>query len=341
MKKIRVGIIGATGYGGRETIKLLVKHPAAEITLVSADDSFIGTRVQDTYPELSGVADLTCVKTEAEAFVKKCDVVMLATPNAVAMKLAPEFLRNNVKVIDYSGDFRLKDLKVYESAYGIKHASPELVPKADYGMPELYADKIKKATLISNPGCFPTSVILGLAPICARKLAHKRMVSVSITGTSGAGRKGALPLIQSEVENTVRPYKVGAHQHEPEINEILADVGGEPVSVTFVPELGPFSRGIQSTITLHLKAPEDAAKLVDLYRDFYKGQPFVRVLDKGRYPELKNVVHTNFCDIGIFSKPDNTCVVFSAVDNLVKGLSGQAAQNMNLMFGLDQATGIL
>jgi N-acetyl-gamma-glutamyl-phosphate reductase len=208
-------------------------------------------------------------------------------------------------------------------------------------MPELYRDRIKGASLISNPGCFPTSVILGLAPLCAAGNIHKRIVSVSVTGTSGGGRKGLLGFNQSEVEGTIRPYKVGAHQHEPEINEILSDVAGSEVSVAFVPELGPFSRGIMSTITLHLKKPESADSLLNLYRDFYREQPFVRIMGKGKYPELRNAVNTNFCDIGLYAREDGTCVVFSAIDNLLKGLSGQAVQNLNLMYGLDQATGIL
>lgn len=341
MKKIKVGVIGATGYGGREILKLLLKHPHAEIAMVSADDTFIDTKVTDTFPELTGLCDFICEKTDTAQFTKRCDLVMFATPNAIAMEMAPEFLRHKIKVIDYSGDFRLKNLSVYEKAYGIKHASPELIPKAIYGMPELYAEKIRKAELISNPGCFPTSIILGLAPLCRGGNMHKRIVSVSITGTSGAGRKGAIGLIYSEVEGTIRPYKVGVHQHEPEINEILSDVAGSEIGVTFVPQLGPFSRGIMSTITVHLKKPESADSLLDQYMDFYKGQPFVRIMAKDKYPELKNVVNTNFCDIGLFAKKDGTCIIFSTIDNLLKGLSGQAMQNMNLMYGLDQTVGIL
>lgn len=341
MEKIKVGIIGATGYGGRETIRLLLKHPQVEIPMVSADDSFIGTKITDTFPEFLGMTELVCEQTDPAVFCKKCDIVLLATPNAVAMELTPTFLDNGLKVIDYSGDFRIKDLAAYEKAYSIKHKCPKLLKKTVYGMPELYADEIKGADLISNPGCYPTSIILALAPLCIEHTFPKRAVAVSITGTSGAGRKGLVDFIYSEIEGTIKPYKVGVHQHEPEINEKLSFAQGSPVEVTFAPQVGPFSRGILSTITFRIKTGKTIDDLLGVYQHYYKDQPFIRLMDKGKFPELKNVVNTNYCDIGLFVKEDGTCIVFSAIDNLLKGLSGQAVQNMNLMFGLDETIGIL
>jgi len=340
MKKIRVSIIGATGYGGRETIKMFLRHPHVEISKVAADDTFIGTRISDAFQDLRGLADFTCEKADPEALAKSCDAVMLGTPHGLAMAMAPVFLKHGVKVVDYSADFRIQDSKVFEAFYGIPQKAPDLLKKAVYGLPELYRDAVKKADLLSNPGCFPTSVILGLAPLLKNGLAEPRALSVSITGTSGAGRKAQLGMLHAETEGTVRPYRIGKHQHTPEMEQELGRITGAPFKLQFVPQLGGFSRGILSTLNIRLKKKSSTNELIELYNKFYAGERFVRIYDKGQVPELRNVVHTNFCDIGLYC--DGTdCLVFSAIDNLLKGQAGQAVQNLNLMFGFDEAEGIL
>lgn len=340
MKKIKVALIGATGYGGRETIKMFLRHPQVEISKVAADDTFIGTRISDTFPELKGLADLTCEKSDAEAIAKSCDAVMMGIPHGFAMALAPVFLKHGVKVIDYSADFRIQDTEVFKAFYGLPQTQPELLKKAVYGLPELYREKVKKADLLSNPGCFPTTVILGLAPLLKNNLAEARALSVSITGTSGAGRKAQLGMLQTETEGTVRPYRIGKHQHTPEMEQELAVLAGKPFKLQFVPQVGCFSRGILSTINITLKDSRTTDDIVALYKNFYKGERFVRVYDKGQVPELKSVINTNFCDIGLFCEGKD-CLVFSAVDNLWKGQAGQAVQNLNIMFGFEESLGLL
>jgi len=340
MKKIRVSIIGATGYGGRETIKMFLRHPNVEISKVAADDTFIGTRISDTFQDLRGMTDLICEKSDAEALAKSCDAVMMGIPHGFAMQLAPIFLKQGVKVIDYSADFRIQDTKVFEAFYGMPQKAPDLLKKAVYGLPELYRDKVKKADLLSNPGCFPTSVILGLAPLLKNNLAEPRALSVSITGTSGGGRKAMLGFLQAETEGTVRPYRIGKHQHTPEMEQELALLCGKPFKLQFVPQLGCFSRGILSTLNIKLNSPSSTEALVDLYKKFYKGERFVRVYEKGQVPELKSVINTNFIDIGLFCEGTD-CLVFSAIDNLWKGQAGQAVQNLNIMFGFDESAGLL
>jgi N-acetyl-gamma-glutamyl-phosphate reductase len=341
MKKIRVSILGATGYGGRETIKMFLRHPHIEISKVAADDTFIGTRISDTFPDLKGLVDLTCEKADAEVIAKSCDAVMMGIPHGFAMKLSPVFLKHGVKVVDYSADFRIQDSKVFEKFYNMPQSAPDLLKKAVYGLPELYREKVKKAELLSNPGCFPTSVILGLVPLLKNGLAAEpRALSVSITGTSGGGRKATLGFLQAETEGTVRPYRIGKHQHTPEMEQELSLLCGKPFKLQFVPQLGCFSRGILSTLNIKLKTANTTDALLDLYRNFYKGERFVRIFDNGQVPELRNVINTNFIDIGIFCEGTD-CLVFSAIDNLWKGQAGQAVQNLNIMFGFEEHLGLL
>ncbi|OGJ93707.1 MAG: N-acetyl-gamma-glutamyl-phosphate reductase [Candidatus Raymondbacteria bacterium RifOxyC12_full_50_8] len=339
MKKIRACIVGATGYGGRETIKMFLRHPHVEIASVAADDSFIGTKISDSFQDLRGLVDLTCQKADTATLAQSCDVAMLGTPHGIAMKMAPVFLKAGVKVIDFSADFRIQNTKVFEAFYGMPQSAPDLLAKAVYGLPELNADEVKKADLLSNPGCFPTSVILGLAPLLKKGLTEPHAFSVSITGTSGAGRKAALSMLHAELEGTIRPYRIGKHQHTPEMEQELSALAGEKFTLNFVPELGGFSRGIISTLNIRLKAKKSVDELIDLYKQFYAGKRFIRVYDKGQYPELRNVIHTNFCDIGVYCEGTD-CLIFSAIDNLLKGQAGQAVQNMNLMFGFDEAAGL-
>lgn len=341
MEKMNVALVGATGYGGKETLKILSKHPYVNICFACASDAHINYKIQNVFPELKNILDITLEKLDVDLISSKADVVLLATPNKIAMQIAHELIKNNIKVIDYSGDFRLKDLNDFETYYKTKHQDPDLNKSAVYGMPELFIDEIVNAELISNPGCFATSVILALAPLYKNNLVAEIPVINSITGTSGAGRKGLLHVIFSEAEGNVKPYKIGIHQHQPEINEVLSMISNNKESVLFAPMLGSFSRGILSSANIRFNTKISFDDLYGIYNEFYKDSPFIRLRDKGCYPEIKHVAFTNYCDIGFYSDNNKNAIIYSAIDNLVKGLSGQAIQNLNIMFGLDQTTGLI
>ena len=341
---IKAGIIGTTGYGGRETVRILLKHPQVEITMLAAfSPENIGRRIDDIFPEFRKKTDLIIQKVVPDEFAEKCDVVFMATPNGLAMKLAPGLLAAGVKVIDYSADFRFKDIETYGQAYPIKHSEPELMKKAVYGLPELNAEQIAKASLLGNPGCYPTAVILGAAPLLKQGLVKDNyIVANCLSGASGAGRKAEVDLLLSELSGNVRPYKVGCHRHQPEMIQALETVSSGPVGVCFIPQLIPIERGIIATIIVRPAKAMTAKQLSEVYNQAYGKCPFVRVSPAGELPELKNVVGSNYCDIGFaVSAQNDTVVVFSCIDNLLKGMAGQGVQNMNLMFGLAEETGLL
>lgn len=334
---IKVSVIGSTGYTGGELVKLLLNHPEVKIVSLFAKLDKPEVRIDDEFPSLKGKTDMVCHDYSPEKLPLNVDVVFLAVPHTVAIDMAPLFLEKSIKVIDLSADFRLKDPLLYQKWYGKEHTNPTLLKEAVYGSPELYSPEIKKAKLIANPGCFSTSIILGTAPIL--KNIDGTIFIDSKTGTSGAGKKATLGLIFSECTNNIRPYKVLNHQHTPEIEQILSDVAGKKVNICFVPELAPMDRGILSTIFLKLQEPVSTSAAIDMYKKFYKNAPFVQVLPEGTFPELKNVVHTNSCHIGIKST-GKELIIITAIDNLVKGAAGQAVQNMNLMFGLREETAL-
>lgn len=340
---IKAGIIGATGYGGRETIRVLLGHPEVKITLLAADPSFTGQAIDKVFPDLRGRIDLVCQDADMAEFSAKCDVVFMATPDGLAMKFAPALLAAGVKVIDYAADFRFRDVEVYQQHYPIQHSQRELLKQAVYGLPEFNGPQIAKADLIGNPGCFPTAVVLGAAPLVKNSLlAEDFIIANCLTGASGAGRKALLGMILPELAGNVRPYKVAAHRHQPEMAQALGDIASGPVQVCFIPQVIPIDRGIIATVTARLAKPISAEELIDIYNKTYEGKSFVRVSPAGELPELKQVVGSNFCNIGLaVDAQSQTVIVFSCIDNLVKGLAGQAVQNMNLMFGLDETTGIL
>ena len=340
---IKAGIIGATGYGGRETIRILLNHPEAQIKVLAADPSFTGQRIDDVFGELRGRIELVCEDVDVEKFGKECDVVFVATPDGLAMKFAPGLLAGGAKVIDYAADFRFQDVGLYEQYYAIKHTQQELLKKAVYGLPEFNADKIAGASLIGNPGCFPTAVVLGAAPLFRESLVKDDFITATcLTGASGAGRKANLGLILPELAGNVRPYKVAAHRHQPEMAEVLSTISSHKARVCFIPELIPIDRGIIATITGRLSKSVSLEQVVDIYKQTYSQSPFVRVHSAGELPELKQVVGSNYCDIGLAVAAEaEMVIVFSCIDNLVKGLAGQAVQNMNLMFGLSETTGLL
>ena len=340
---LKVAIVGATGYTGEELVKILIDHPEVKITSLTAKIDQ-ACSISDVFPRFCGKIDLQCTNLEdvAEA-ASGSQVVFLALPHRVSMNIAPEFLKLGKKVIDLSADYRLKDIALYEHWYKARHSSPSLVKNAVYGLPELYREEIRGARLIANPGCYPTGIILALAPLLKKGLIeHSDIIIDSKTGLTGAGRRAAMELHFSEITENFKAYKINQHQHSPEINQELTKLAKHPVKITLVPHLAPINRGILNTIYLK-KAKKAALKdVLDIFKEFYKNEPFVRIKARGRFPQLKEVIRTNFCDIGIWAEEDSKrIIIVSAIDNLAKGAAGQAVQNMNIMFGFEETTGLL
>ena len=340
---INAGIIGATGYGGRETVRILLGHPEVRIALLAAGPSHAGQTIDTVYPEFRSRIDLLCQEVDVAKFAQQCDVLFLATPDGLAIKFAPGLLAGGAKVIDYAADFRFKDVKTYEQNYPIKHSQPDLLKQAVYGLPEFNAEKIAKASLIANPGCFPTAVSLGAAPLFTNSLIKDNFIVANcLSGASGAGRKPSLPMILPELAGNVWPYKVAVHRHQPEMAQALQAIASATAKVCFIPHVIPVERGIIATITAPLAKSISLDNLVNIYQQTYSHAPFVRVGSVGELPELKHVVGSNFCDINLaLDKNSGTVIVFSCIDNMIKGLAGQAVQNMNLMFDLPETTGLI
>lgn len=341
MAKIRVGVVGATGYTGEELVRLLSRHGQAELTYVSGKEDR-KEKIQDIFPYLKNSVDLPCNAFSADDAIEKTDLVFLSLPHTVSMTVVPIFLKAGKKVVDMSADYRLKDTAVYEKFYKVPHADTENLPDAVYGLPELYREKIKSAKLVANPGCYPTGAILGVLPGLKNGIFDKESIHIDAkSGVTGAGRKADKGLIFGEVSESLKAYKLFEHQHVPEIDQELSRAGGSDVSVVFVPHLVPINRGILSTIYVKLSKKTNTEELVGLYKKFYAGEPFVKVYDGGQLPEIKNVAHTNFCDIGIkVNEEKNLAVIVTAIDNLDKGAAGQAVQNMNIMCGFPETAGL-
>ncbi|HEY5442803.1 MAG TPA: N-acetyl-gamma-glutamyl-phosphate reductase [Candidatus Saccharimonadales bacterium] len=336
-QKIKVGIVGVSGYSGRELLRILLGHPSAEVVYVSANST--SGPVAEIWPEFAGKTDLVCAPYDA-AEAAKTDLVFLATPHTVSMKLAPELVEQGVKVIDISGDFRLSSADEYVKWYKVEHhTAPHLLKEAVYGLPEIYAEQIKDARLIANPGCYPTVSILAVAP-----LAYSGIESVRIdakSGTSGAGIAHAERLL-GEMKDNFKAYRVLKHQHSPEIVEQLSALAERPLPVAFVPHLLPFERGIFATVYVQLDQPLAQAEAQKIFEDFYATAPFVEVVPADTEIELKTVVGTNNLQIHVDADPEQKLLVVTAtLDNLIKGASGQAVQNFNLMYGFDETAGIL
>ncbi|MCG2714550.1 MAG: N-acetyl-gamma-glutamyl-phosphate reductase [Candidatus Omnitrophica bacterium] len=342
---IKVGIIGATGHTGEVLIELLLNHPNVLIThIFNSGKGVQGAQViSDVFPKFKHRLDLVCAKPDWQKIKKNCDLVFLALPHTVSMKFVPKLLSLGKKVIDLSADYRILDPDVYKKFYKLTHQDKANLKNAVYGLPELNRARIKTAKLIANPGCYPTSAILGLAPLLAVNFVNTDSIIIDAkSGVSGAGKKLEKEYLFSEIDGDFRAYKVNVHQHAPEINQVLSKVSGAKINVTFVPHLLPIERGILSTIYLK-KAPKaklNAKNLVELYRKFYKNEPFIRIKPDGIFPRIKDVAETNFCDIGVKDFGD-TIIVISTIDNLLKGASSQAVQNMNIMYKLPETTGLL
>lgn len=336
---IKTGIVGATGYTGVELMRLLARHPQVRLEAVTSR-SESGKAVADHFPSLRGIVDMNYVAPDV-AHLSKCDLVFFATPNGTAMESTPALLEKGVRVIDLSADFRLKDVAEWERWYGLKHACPQLLAEAVYGLPELNRDSIRKARLVANPGCYPTAVQLGLLPLLENRLVRPdSLIADAKSGVSGAGRKMSLMYHFCESSDSFMAYAASGHRHLPEILQGLRSVTEEKVSLVFVPHLLPMIRGIHAT--LYASLLDSSVDLQAIYEQRYRDEPFVDVLPPGSHPNTNTVRGTNVCRIAVHRpQQGNTALVLAVEDNLVKGAAGQAIQNMNLMFDLPETTGLL
>lgn len=338
---MKIGIYGASGYTGQELLRLLLRHPQAKVVFATSR-RFAGKPVFEAHPSLINLTDLKFQDAPAEEVATAADVIFLALPHGTSMEVAPIFYQAGCKVIDLSADFRLADLATYEQWYG-RHKAPEAIPHAVYGIPELWRDQIKEARFIANPGCYPTSVILGLAPLLGTDWIDRSSIVIDAkSGTSGAGREPQLGSLFCEVDEGFKAYKIGGlHRHIPEMEQALSKLAGEQITISFTPHLLPVSRGILSTIYVNLARSLKVDDLLDAYGQFYRNEAFVRVYPKGMSPNLLCIRGTNYCDIGLaVDVRTNRAIIVSVIDNLVKGAAGQAIQNMNLICGLPEATGL-
>ncbi|MCS7242847.1 MAG: N-acetyl-gamma-glutamyl-phosphate reductase [Candidatus Caldatribacterium sp.] len=335
---IRVGILGGTGYTGLELLRILAGHPEVEIQWIHSE-RFARIPLEEYCPAWRKRKDLVISGQEVFDRVDEVDVVFVALPHGVAMEHIPRIL-GKTRVIDLSADFRLQDPIAYETWYKIPHKAPDLLPQAVYGIPEIYRTRIQGACLVANPGCYPTSVVIPLFPFVQRRLLESPIIVDSKSGVSGAGRKASEELHFCEVNENCKAYGVGIHRHTPEITEQLSSLGKEEYRVIFVPHLLPLKRGIVSTIYATLRKDVSEEELLSIWEETFAEEPWVRVLPKGYFPELKWVIGSNFIDIGLRKVGINTLVVIAAIDNLTKGASGQAVQNLNIMFGIDERIGL-
>lgn len=334
---LKVGIVGGTGYTGVELLRLLAQHPEVEIKAITSRGD-AGTAVSSMFPSLRGRVNLQ-FEDPAKADLAACDVVFFATPNGIAMQQAPALLEAGVRVIDLAADFRIKDVAEWEKWYGMTHACPEWVEKAVYGLPEVNRDKIRDARLIANPGCYPTAVQLGYMPLVEAGLVDvSGLIADAKSGVSGAGRKAETHILFSEASDNFKAYGVPGHRHLPEIKQGLSLMAGASVGLTFVPHLTPLIRGIHATLYARITKEADFQAL---FEQRYASEPFVDVLPAKSHPETRSVRSANLCRIAVHRpQGGDTLVILSVIDNLVKGAAGQAVQNMNLMFGLEETLGL-
>lgn len=336
---IQVGIVGGTGYTGVELIRLLLGHPDVSLRAVTSR-SEDGVPLADLFPGLRGATDLKFCVPDVEVLAD-CDLVFFATPNGVAMGMVPALLERGIRVVDLSADFRIRDAAVWEQWYGMQHVCPDLLAEAVYGLPETNRNSIREARLVANPGCYPTAVQLGLLPLVENGMVKTdTLIADTKSGVSGAGRQARLDLHLCETSENVRAYGVAGHRHQPEIEQHLAARSDRPVSMLFVPHLMPMIRGIHATLYAELLQPEE--NLQDAFEARYAEEPFVDVMPAGAHPETRSVRGGNVCRLAVHRPAGGRrVVVLSVIDNLVKGASGQAVQNMNLMLGLDESAGLL
>ena len=335
---IKAGIIGGTGYTGVELLRLLHNHDGVEVVAISSR-SLDGERVDSIFPSLVGHSNLV-FSLPSDNILNTCDVIFFATPHGVAMEGAGAFIDKGIKVIDLGADFRITDQTEWSKWYGMEHTQAELLDSAVYGLPETNRAQVKDAMLLANPGCYPTAVQLALKPLITNKLISlSGIVADCKSGVSGAGRAANQAMLLCETSESLKSYGVSGHRHYPEIKQALEILAGEPVNFTFVPHLVPMIRGMQATIYVDLL--DESIDIRPYFVDTYSNEPFVTILGDGVYPETRSVKSSNFCQISVQKIPNsNKLVIMSVIDNLVKGASGQAVQNMNIMFGLDETSGL-
>lgn len=337
--KIKVGIVGGTGYTGVELLRLLIQHPNVELHAITSRTEE-GTQLADMFPNLRGMTDLKFTLPDTVA-LKECHVVFFATPHGVAMAQAKELLDNNIKIIDLSADFRIKDPKVFQDWYKLEHTCPDILQEAVYGLPELHRKEIKTARIIANPGCYPTSVQLGLAPFLKHKLTYSdQLIANCVSAVSGAGKKASVGNLYSEVSDNFKAYGITGHRHSPEINQQLQLIDPQ-ARVLFIPHLLPGIRGIHSTLYVRLNETGRSLDLNELFNTIYAQEPFIDIMPEGSTPETRSVRASNFVRISVNKPQPDTAVILVVEDNLVKGAAGQAVQNMNIMFSLPETTGLL
>ncbi|MCQ9207763.1 MAG: N-acetyl-gamma-glutamyl-phosphate reductase [Omnitrophica bacterium] len=336
---VKVGVIGATGYTGEEIIKILARHKNAKITLLQAIVEK-EEPISSIFPSTLGKIDIVCQKPDWRQAAAFADVLFLALPHKISMAVAPVFLKKGKIVIDLSADYRLSAAE-YEKWYGEKHRDAGNINRAVYGLPEFFRKDIKKARLLANPGCYPTGATLAVAPAVKNDIVNLSTIIIdSKSGATGAGRKAHIALSFSEINENVKAYKINEHQHKPEISMVISRLAGCAVPCVFVPHLIPVNRGILTTVYMDLKDKTTTQEVTALYKDFYRNEPFVNVMNEGVLPALRDVQHTNFCNIGL-KVTNGKLIVISTIDNLLKGAAGQAVQNMNIMCGFDETEGLL
>lgn len=338
---IRVGVLGATGYAGIETVRILCGHPDVEITKLISH-SFVGKKISDVYPAFRNVCDKVCEDLDVDDIAANCDLVFTALPHGASKEVIPAIYAKGVKIVDLSGDFRYDSKEVYEKWYGEPHCAPEILEKAVYGLCEIHRDKIKDATIVGNPGCYTTCSILALYPLLkAGVVKHDNIIIDAKSGVTGAGRTEKLPYSFCECTENSKAYKIATHRHTSEIEQELGHAANDEILVSFTPHLIPQKRGILATSYANLTEDISDDEIHKIFSEFYKDEHFVRVHQPGSLPETKNVAGSNFIEIGF--KVDHRLkrvVVSSVIDNLYKGAAGQAVQNMNIMMGLDEKAGI-
>lgn len=336
---VKVAVVGASGYTGVELIRLLAAHPAVEISCLTSRQN-VGDDISSLFPSLIERFNHVCDPVDIDVILDKADFIFTALPHQTAMEVVPDFIRAGKKVVDLSADFRLRDMSTYEAWYQA-HSCPELLAEAVYGLPELYRERIRGARLIANPGCYPTSVALALAPLLKEGVIDvSTLVVDSKSGASGAGRGAKVGSLFCEVNEGFKAYGVGNHRHTPEIEQTLSELAGRPVVLNFTPHLLPVNRGILSTCYATCTVGQ-TSELVALFQDFYKNEPFVRIHPQGQFPDVSYVRGSNFCNIGLYADSrTGRVIVVSVIDNLVKGAAGQAVQNMNLMIGEKESLGL-
>lgn len=340
---IKVGILGSTGYAGAELVRLLYQHKEVSIQFVDSR-SYAGKPYREVYPHLTNIIDMSCTNldySDPESF-RGIDVLFCALPHGLTQEVVVAAMKSSVKIIDLSADFRIKDKVAYEAWYGVDHVAPQELAEAVYGLPEIHREDIQRARLIANPGCYSTSVILALYPLLKEKaVSVKNIISDSKSGVSGAGRGLSDGNLYSQVNESIAPYKVGTHRHTPEIEQELSLAAGEPITLQFTPHLTPMIRGILSTIYVENKNNLSWKELHLIYKKHYGEEPFIRLLEEGIFPKTKQVSGSNFVDIGfVVDQRTGNLILMSALDNLMKGASSQAVQNMNILCGFNEGEGI-